>query len=603
MTEKKHKYLMIVALVVFCGLAFGRVAFNGFVNLDDNMYVTENPYIQAGIHTETLSWALTTTYFSYWHPLTWLSYMLDYSVFGANASGYHVINLLLHIGAALFLFFFLHKTTKSLWPSFFAVALFALHPLRVESVAWVSERKDVLSLFFGMASLYAYAFYAERPQISKYAICFLLFVLSLMSKPMLITLPLVMLLVDYWPLGRWQKALSPPQNDARVIAAGSFEKKGGKKEKSVVPKKKIHPPPSPRQAVIRLLAEKAPFFALSAILSVALIFQQKAAHGMVSLDTVSVPMRLANALISYAAYLGKTFCPMNLAVFYPYPPSFPVWQILVSVLVLATISMAAIYWGKRMPFLPVGWLWYLGTLFPVIGLMQAGAQAMADRYTYLPSIGLSLLLVWGAWHLWPREKIRKTVLLPGALGVCVLLAALTWKQCGYWKDSRSLFDHALQSTTNNYLAHTSLGVALDAQGEKAQAVRHYQEALRINPHFAQARYNLANVFREQGKMDEALKNFQEVLQINPRFPDAHNNIGILLEMHFKKPDEAIAHYRQELLINNNAGTHFNLGAALAGQGKVQEAQSHFASALALDPGYEQARRALTLMENTQRRKQ
>jgi len=601
--NKRYKYLIAVLLIVSAVIAYGRIAANDFTNFDDDKYITENNYIKEGINAKSITWAFTTTYFSYWHPLTWLSYMLDWRLFGLNASGHHLVSLLLHIGAVLFLFLFLNKATKSLWPSAFVAALFALHPLRVESVAWAAERKDVLSMFFGMASLYAYAYYAEKLQVSKYFICLLLFVLSLLSKPSFVTLPCVLLLLDYWPLARWQKRLSPVNIPA--VADQKTGKKKNKQRAAMLPmEKKIIAPVKSRYSIIpNLLREKLPFFFLSIILSVMLIRQQHAVGGMVSLQQTPFPDRIMNAIVSYVAYLIKIFWPVNLAAFYPYEYSFPLWKVFGAASILVVISTAVVCLIKRTPFLAVGWFWYLGTLFPVIGLMQAGGQAMADRYSYFPSIGIGIMLTWGIVYLFPKEKLRKNILFPAAGVVLAILTILTWQQCGYWKNSISLFSHALQVTKNNYLAHDSLGIALDAEGKHQEAMDHYKNAIKINPDYAHAYYNLASAFIDQKNIEEAEKYFRETIRINPNFTNAHNKLGIILEMYYRKYDEAIYHYRQELKIQpDNFGVHYNMGIALVQKGEREEAVKHFQTAIRLNPDFTDGIKALKLtLEETGRR--
>jgi len=566
--NKKCKYFIVILLIVFSFIAFGRILGNDFTNFDDNIYITENNHIKAGLNSETIKWAFTTTYFSNWHPLTWLSYMLDWSLFGANASSHHLVSLLLHIGSIILLFLFLSKTTGSLWPSAFVAALFALHPLRVESVAWAAERKDVLSMFFGMATLYIYALYVEEQKLVRYFLCLTLFALGLMAKPMLVTLPFVLMLLDYWPLGRWQKVLNSQNNLVAVNNAISVKNKKKHKHNTPTEKKLSTSIQSRSQLISNLLWEKVPFILLAIASSITTIWAQH--RDIASLDKMPFSDRIMNAIVSYVAYLGKTFWPVDLAVLYPYEHSFPMWQIFGAILILLGISAAVIYLIKKAPFLFVGWFWYLGTLIPVIGLVQVGIQSMADRYTYLPLIGIGIMLAWGIPFLIKREEIRKKILFPAGVVSIVILSFLTWEQCSYWKNSITLYERALKVTENNDLAH----------------------------------YNLGNALKDQGKMEEALTEYRETVRIKPSSADAHNNLGIILEMHFKKYDEAVYHYRQALQFDpNNSGTHFNFGIALAKKGELKEAIEHFRQAIYLKPDYEEARRALRLtMEIEQRRK-
>ncbi len=625
--KNKYKYLIIVFLIVASFIAFGRTVGNDLVNFDDYQFITENIHIKSGFNAESIKWAFTATSPDFWHPLTWLSYMLEWSLFGANASGYHLVSLLWHIGSAILLFLLLSKTTGSLWPSAFVAALFALHPLRVESVAWAAERKDVLSVFFGMATLYAYTYYVEKPQVSKYIICLILFVLSLLSKPTLVTLPCVMLLLDYWPLGRWQKALNP----IKILVsnnASSVKKKGKQlKANPIVDKKITKPVKGRRQLAGNLLWEKIPFFLLSLSLSIMLLGQLQNNRMMVSLKQISFPDRIMNALVSYVSYLGKTFWPVDLAVFYPYANSLPIWQVLGASLFLTGISVAVIYLAKKAPFLAVGWLWYLGVLFPVIGFMQAGDQSIADRYTYFPSIGIAIMLVWGVVYLLPKDKLQKIIIIPGAI-ILAALTFLTWQQCGYWKNSIYLFNHALQATKDNYLAHYSLGCAFAAEnkhgeaidqylaaikispyydsyynlgislaaiGRNEEAIERYLTAIKMNPDFAKAHYNLAIALQQRGKVDEAIKSYREAVRIKPEYSSAHINLGDLLEEQLKY-DDALYHYRQALSTEpNEPGIYFNMGRVLIKKGNLKEAEEYFRQAIYLKPYYEDAHRGLRLV--------
>ena len=627
MNNKKYIYLIIVILIISSFIAFGRIVGNDFVDYDDVAFITVNSHIQAGFNAESIKWALTTSLHSYWHPLTWLSIILDWRLFGANAGGHHLVSLLWHIGSAILLFLFLSKTTGSLWPSAFVAALFALHPLRVESVAWAAERKDVLSVFFGMATLYAYAYYVEKPKLSKYFLCLILFGLALMSKPMLITLPFVMLLLDYWPLGRLQKVLTPKSAPVLIDKRAVKKKSKNIKAESSVDKKISTPAPSGRQLICNLLLEKVPFFLFAIGLSVMLIGQLQKDRYMISLQQNPLSDRIMNAIVSYVAYLGKTFWPVDLAVFYPYVNSFPVWQVLGASLLLLGISTAAAYLARKAPFLVVGWLWYLGVLFPVIGLMQAGGQSMADRYSYLSSIGIAIMLTWGVTYLLPKEKLRNIIIIPAAI-ILAVLTFLTWRQCGYWKNGTTLFNHALEVTKDNVVAHTCLGITLSAQGKQAEAIAHYREAIRIDPGYELARYNLGVVLDaqgnqaeaiaqylaaikinpynfgahlnlavalgEQGKVEGAITLYREALRINPEHSGAHMNLGVILGKQFKH-DEALYHFRQALRIDpNDPAIYFNLGVALANTGNLNEAIANLRTAIYLKPDYAEAHSALKI---------
>jgi len=513
--KKKYTYLIVIFLIVASFIAYSRILGNGFVSFDDHQYITENKHIKSGIDPESIKWALSAVVCNNWHPLTLLSHTLDWSLFGTNASGHHLINLLLHIGSVLFLFFFLNKMTKNLWSSAFVAALFALHPLRVESVAWAAERKDVLSMFFGLASIYAYACYAESSKLSKYFLCLILFALGLMAKPMLVTLPFVLLLLDYWPLGHWQKAL----------------KNEGERSNVALLEKKISAPiKNCSYSIKRLLWEKAPFIFLTIVSSVVTLWAQNKGGAVLSLEYLPFPERVANAIISYVSYLRKTFWPVDLAVFYPYEHSFPLWQILLSCFILTGTTIIVIYAIKKLPFLFVGWFWYLGTLIPVIGLVQVGKQALADRYTYLPSIGIAIMLAWGIPLLFPHEDIRKKILFPAGITFLAILSVLTWKQCGYWENSPALFNHALQVTKDNYLAHNARGITYGEFGQYQLAIEDFNKAISLKRDYADAYYNRGYAYTNLGQYQRAIEDYNEVIRLKPDNEEARRLLKFALEM-------------------------------------------------------------------------
>jgi len=548
--SKKYKYFIVIFLIVSSFIAYGRILGNGFVCFDDIEYITSNDYIKSGINPESIKWAFSAVVCSNWHPLTLLSHTLDWSLFGANTSGHHFINLLLHIGTVLFLFSFLNRMTKNLWSSAFVAALFALHPLRVESVAWAAERKDVLSMFFGLASIYAYALYAESSKPSKYFLCLILFALSLMAKPMLVTLPFVLLLLDYWPLSRWQK-VSTPVNVPVSVVKKTGKKKNKQRKANSIKEKNISMPLTNRSPIIRsLLWEKAPFIFLTIVSSIVTIRAQNKSGSVISMEHISFLERIANAIISYVSYLGKTFWPVDLAVFYPYGHSFPFWEVLVSCFILLGITIVVIYAFKKLPFLFMGWFWYFGTLIPVIGLVQVGEQAMADRYTYLPSIGIAIGLAWGIPLLFPREDMRKKILFPAGIAVLIILAVLTWQQCGYWKNSIELFNHALQVTKNNNYAHESIGSVLLDEGKNEAAIEHYNEALRIKSDNAYIHFNRGLAFFRLGQPQRAIEDYNEAILLKPDFTDAYNNRGNSYAK-LGQYQNAIEDYNKAVYLNHN----------------------------------------------------
>jgi tetratricopeptide (TPR) repeat protein len=496
---------------------YWQVQGHAFVTFDDYQYVVENPHVRHGLTLQGIVWAFTSGYASNWHPLTWLSHMLDCTLYGLNPKGHHFNNLLLHLTNTLLLFWVLRRMTTALWRSAFVAALFALHPLHVESVAWVAERKDLLSTLFWMMTMGAYALYVERPGLGRYLFTLHLFALGLLAKPMLVTFPFVLLLLDYWPLGRRH------------------------------------------QSPFLLMREKLPFFALTMISSVITFCVQKSWGAVI----VSIPLkdRIANALVAYVTYIGKMIWPANLACFYPHPlDTLPLWQVGGSLLLLAGISIFAIRARQRRPYLPVGWFWYLGTLVPVIGLVQVGAQAMADRYTYVPLIGLFLVIAWTVADISSKWlSFKRPLHALATIGLCSL-AGLSLLQVRHWKDSITLFQHNIRVTTNNHLAHFHLGRNLEHHGDLREALVHFHEALRLRPDFSLGHYAVGNTLSKLGEVNAAIDHLSRALELDPDLTRAHNNLGCLLIR----------------------------------QGNIKAAAHHFTEALRIDPGDRKARRNLDI---------
>jgi tetratricopeptide (TPR) repeat protein len=560
-----------LALIAANLIVYASVWHHGFVNFDDDDYVTANPVVLRGLTWHGVAWAFTTEHAVNWHPLTWLSHMLDVQLFGLDPGPHHLTNLLFHIANTLLLFGLLNRMTGALGRSAFVAGLFAVHPLHVESVAWVAERKDVLSTFFWMLTLWAYVEYVKRPDLRRpglrrYAAVLLFFALGLMAKQMLVTLPFVLLLLDFWPLGRVGMGSNP--------AGGSALS-------------------SDRWATaVRLGWEKLPLLALSVVSSVVTFVIHQRGGAVIILSAIPLNLRVENALVSYVAYIGKMLWPARLAVLYPYAQSLPGWWVAGGFLVLMGISVVVIRAASRHPYLPVGWFWYLGTLVPVIGLIQVGDQAMADRYTYVPFIGLFIIVAWGVPDLLVRWPLRRIV-LPAAASLLILACAITARgQLQYWENSTTLWTHALAVTTGNDIAHNNLGAALADQGKTEEAIAHYSEALRIKPDYADAHNNLGVALAGEGKLDEAIAHYSEALRIRPDYADAHSNLGIALANQGKL-DEAIAQFNEALRIKpDSAKAHNNLGVALASQGKLDEAIAHFTEALRIKPDYTDAHKNL-----------
>ena len=488
-----RKFIICLLLILITCVVYLQVLDYEFVYFDDTLYVTENHWVQNGLTIDGVGWAFTTSHASNWHPLTWLSHMLDCQLYGLNPRGHHLTSVLLHIANAVLLFLVLNRMTGAQWASGFVAALFALHPLHVESVAWVAERKDVLSTFWGLLTLWLYAGYVEHPRRIRYLFALFTFALGLMTKPMLVTLPFVLLLLDYWPLERIRVEQLPGESTS-TIGASNMQ----------------------RSPILGLLWEKAPFLALAAVSSTVTFIVQRSSGTMAALDVYPVKIRVANALLSYVAYMWQMIWPQNLAVIYPHPGnSLSMLQAFGAGLLLVFISIAAMRAARRHPYLTVGWLWYLGTLVPVIGIVQVGMQAMADRYTYVPLIGLFIIIAWGVPDLLASYRYRRAIISVGSGGLLSILIIITWVQLHHWRNTVTLFQHTLRVTSKNFLAHNNLGAALADLGKIQDAISHYRKALEINPSYWLAHNNLATTLAEKGDPKEAFAHYQEALKIKP----------------------------------------------------------------------------------------
>ncbi|HZV04323.1 MAG TPA: tetratricopeptide repeat protein [Gemmataceae bacterium] len=597
-TENEGEAPGRAALVLLCLAALALIAYAPilgggyqFLNVDDDEYVTANPQVQAGLTPASLWWALTAYHSHNWHPLTWMSLQLDWQLYGNKPLGYHVTNVLIHTANTVLLFLVLRSLTGTLWRSATVAAFFAVHPLHIESVAWVAERKDVLSTLFWMLTLWAYAAYAVRPGWGRYLLTLTLFALGLMAKPMLVSLPCVLLLLDYWPLGR----LDTGQGGIRPLLISGWW----------------------------LLMEKLPFFALVGGASVLTLQAQQ--DIMQPLEFLPMSYRLANVPVAYLAYIGKMFWPMHLTVFYPHPgPSLSLGVALAAAGLLLVLTALTLWQARQRPYLAVGWLWYLGTLVPVIGVVQVGRQAYADRYTYIPLIGLFLLLAWGTYDLLGRRRrlVRTPAVVAGGLLAGCLL--LTWRQLPTWRDDEVLWHHAMTVIPSGiahqgmakawekqgnidkarieYLeavrsdptpvAHNNVGVFLARHGWSDEALEHFAQALALYPDYAQAYFNRGHILLEQGKLDEAQQHLTEAVRLDPDFTTGHYYLGLVLERQGKFR-EAEAELTQALRGNpGSANARYHLGVVLEGQGRSREAKSYFLSALKVDPKHVEAHTSL-----------
>jgi protein O-mannosyl-transferase len=550
---KKHIVVSSYLALIFITLSvFWQVHTFDFINYDDSDYIYENSHVLNGLTSDGITWAFTTGYAANWHPLTWLSLMLDCQLFGPTPGLMHLMNLLLHLANTLLLFAVLKKMTGSLWPSAFVAAAFALHPMHVESVAWITERKDVLSTFFLLVTLAAYANYVERRSLFYYFTAVLLFTCGLLAKPMLVTLPLVLLLLDYWPLNRFADRSTSPY---------------------------------------RIIIEKIPFLALSAISSVITFIVHQRDGAVLDIASLPVQSRIANIAVSYVRYIGKMFWPQNMAVFYPYDISrFGPWQVALCVLLLAVISLLVLWFSQKQKYLLIGWLWFVITLIPVIGFVQTGSQAFADRYTYISYIGLFIMTAWGISELLSRWSHHKTFL---AVSIPIVLATMGIRahiQTNLWKNSSTLFSYIVEIMPYNYLAHHNLANDLRKHGNTALAIEHYTKTLQIKPTYADAAVGIGYTMAEQGNIAGAIGWFEKALQINPNSAHAHNNLGVLLQKQGNLT-EAISHFAKAVKLmpsmaeaqNNLSQTRYEFANALIMQGRLDEAANELRALLKLCP--------------------
>jgi protein O-mannosyl-transferase len=593
-SQRKATLVVCLLLALLTAAVYWPVARNGFINFDDPDYISGNPPVLAGLTLGGAQWAFTSMHSSNWHPLTWLSHMLDCQIYGLKPGGHHVTSLLLHIADTLLLFCVLKRMTGACWRSALVAALFALHPLHVESVAWVSERKDVLSMFFFLLTLGAYVRYADKSRVSSlkskvqgplpsaaehaprtpqhaarlsssvfYLLALLFFAFGLMSKPMLVTLPFVLLLLDYWPLKR---VTSGGWRVARAVSPGTCQP-------------------------WRLIWEKIPFFALAAASCVVTFLVQRASGAMPSLARSPLEVRLANGVIAYVRYLGKTLWPSKLAVFYPWTP-FESWEVPAAALLLVIVTVGLFLAAKKQPALLIGWLWFLGTLVPVIGLVQVGKQSLADRYTYLPHIGLFIALVWGAAALVDRLKWPRLVSMAAAGLLLAGCGIVSFQQVSYWRSSRTLFGHALAVTSRNFVAYAVFANVLVEEGKLTEAIEQCRKSLEIAPEYPEAHNTLGNIYAKLEKADEALASYRAAAEGDPTYPDPRIGMAeVLLKQ--GKLAEAEAKCREALqLAPTHLPTLFCLATALHRQGKLDEAADYYHRILKLQPELYTPHRAL-----------
>jgi tetratricopeptide (TPR) repeat protein len=543
-SERSKPVALVICGIFLVGATLGIYSstfHSEFVNIDDPGYVTENPNLVNGLSTDSIRWAFTTTKQANWHPVTWLSHLLDVQLFGLAPGTHHATSVAIHVINTLLLWCFLFYVTGAAWPSLLVSGLFALHPLHVESVAWVAERKDVLSTFFFLLTLLAYARYTKKRTTALYVVTLGMFALGLMSKPMLVTLPLVLLLIDYWPLRRLSSA-----------------------------------------SLFSLVIEKVPLLLMSAVSSIITLYAQRAGGALVGLDSLRVARRIENATVALSTYIGRMLWPSRLSALYPYPVEVPSWKWLASLGVISAVSVLVLRERSRRPYLVVGWLWYLITLIPVIGIVQVGSQPTADRYTYIPLLGLFFIIAWGGEEIASASSLGRRTLAAGAIGVLLLLSLSARGQVAYWRDGVSLWTHAVAVNPDDAAAHNYLGDALARSGQDTSAIEQYRHALSLRPDLSDAHNNLGVALERVGRVDEAVHEYEAAIVANPQSAAAHNNLGAT-QARRGDFESAIKSFRiTSQLKPELVSAYTNLGGALLQTGAVDGATTAFESALRID---------------------
>ncbi len=555
--KPKEQILLIYILLAATTLAvYWQVRQFDFVSFDDNIYVSENIYIKSGISGDGISWSFNSAskkYGDLYHPLIWLSLMLDYELYGMNAGAFHMTNLILHILSTLLLFWLFYRMTGERWKSTFIAAFFALHPLHVESVVWISERKDVLSAFFWMLTLCLYVYYTEKPAVKRYLLVLVSFILTLMSKPMVVTLPVIMMLLDYWPMKRFQNQKGLPH------------------------------------LILWQTKEKLPLMMLSAVLVVISFYNPNGKESL--LKAFPLSSRLANAPVAFITYLEKTFWPHDLAILYPFDAHMPAWQVLGAVLIIATISFVVIMAFRKIPYLCVGWCWFVIAILPVIGIIQISLStpySMADRYHYLPSIGLAVMMAWGLPLLLPQKDIQKKILFPAGIIFLVSMSIFSWKQCGYWENSIDLWSHALKITKNNYVAHHSRGTVYTKLGQYKLALEDYNEAIRFKPDFFELYYKRGYANAKLGHYQRAIEDYNTAIRLNSKHADTLIERGVIYgEMN--QHNVAIKDFNEAIRLNyNNAEAYNNRGFSYFKLGQNTLAIKDYSKAISIKIDYTKA---------------
>lgn len=567
-THQKYSIVAVLILILLILAVYWPVQNYGFIDFDDNVYITMNSHIQSGITLDGIYWAFSTKHFGLWNPLIWLSFMIDYHFFGFNAGGYHWTNVIIHIFNTILLFFLFRNSTGAVGRSAFVAALFAIHPINVESVAWIAERKNVLSTFFWMLTMLFYVWYVKQPNWKRYLPVFICFALGLMAKPMLVTLPFVLLLIDYWPLDR---TTINSQNETDIVGALK----------------------SGREKLGFLILEKIPLFILSAVSIYITLYTAIHTPQSERIIYISFMQRITNVIFSYVMYLKKMLWPGDLSIFYLYL-NVPVWQVFLSAVLLIMITALVCKYFKKYPYLPVGWFWYLGTLLPVVGIIQIADHTMADRYAYVPLIGIFVIVAWGAEQITSRAVYFKKVFMLAAVSIIALFTVAAHHQIKLWSSTVTLFENALQKDPNNYVAYHKIGREAAKNGDNKKALDYYDMALKIRPGLYPTHFHKGHLLLKMGKRNEAYKSFEKAIQFKKSFAVAYHDLGILY-FEDNNLDKAMEYFTKAIAEEPELIESYNgLGAVLAKKGRIPEAIIQFQKVLEIDPYNKTAQRNMRI---------
>ncbi|MGD0209444.1 MAG: tetratricopeptide repeat protein [Desulfomonilia bacterium] len=558
--------MIVLLIIVSILLVYAQVGSHDFINFDDQLYVTDNPIVKAGITWNGITWAFSFSDRTYWHPLTWFSHMVDCELFGLNPGKHHLVNVFLHIINSILLFLVFMMMTGTLWRSAFVAFLFALHPINVDSVAWIAERKNLLSTLFCMLTIMAYIYYSRRPSFYKYILILFVFMLGLLSKPMLISIPFVLLLLDFWPLKRIN--FDSLLTREHISIGVSNERR------------------AQRTQALKLIIEKIPLLILSLVIICTSIISFQHHSDVISSNLISIKLRMANALVSYVTYIGKLIWPRNLTIYYPFPAGLPLWEVVGASVFLCVATILAGLYAKKFPYLIVGWLWYLGTLVPVSGLIQVGLwPAMAERWVYIPAIGLFMLVAWLIPDLVSEFRFKNLALSTLAIMVICILMILTWKQTGYWKNDFTLFSHALQVNERNSVAYSNLGDYYISINKPGEAIEYYDKSVEINPYDPLVQNNFAIALLKEGRYEESIKYFKKAILSYPRDPQLYSGLGSAFA-HQNRNTEAIEYFSKSLDIDpSNAEVHFDLAYILSEERRFDEAIINFKKVLSINSSH------------------